>query len=111
MVELLDQQGRPIYVPVRIRPLSLNWFVFDNKGRPVYVPSTDPAAAQLLKPRYDKYGRPVYVPGRTCEIRSARSIILCLHRVCDYVDIRQGFGPATLLVQEGEKPRLKRGKV
>ncbi len=112
MVELLDQQGRPIYVPSTdpaAEPQLVQ--VFDSKGRPVYVPATDPAADQVLKPRYDKYGRPVYVPGKDPAkyVQSDNSFYAYIESVITSTSAKVLAQP-TLLVQEGEKAKVETGE-
>ena len=112
MVELLDQQGRPIYVPSTdpaAEPQLVQ--VFDSKGRPIYVPATDPAASQVLKPRYDKYGRPVYVPGKDPAkyVQPDNSFYAYIESVITSTSAKVLAQP-TLLVQEGEKAKVETGE-
>ena len=85
--------------------------VLDDQGRPVYIPDSNPNAEKQLVPRYDKYGRPVYVDAKDPNKFNYpnNSFYAYLESVIVSSSSKTLAQP-TLLVQEGETAVVRSGQ-
>ena len=111
LVSKLDELGRPIYVPSsdpNAAPVLVP--VYNKDGQPRYVPSTDPAASQSLLPVYDKKGRPVYVPAKDpSRYKQPDSSFYAYIESLIVSTAAKTLSQPTLLVQEGERAKVEAG--
>ena len=109
-VDMLDDLGRPIYVPDS-NPTAANILTprVDSSGRPIYVPDSNPAAQQALKPVYDNKGRLKYVPGSDQYRQPDNSFYAYLEAQIVARNAKTLAQP-TLLVQEGQKASIETGQ-
>ena len=102
---ILDDNGNKIGEDVSYPDL------LDDQGRPVYIPDSNPNAAKQLVPRVDKNGRPIYVsprdPGRF--EYPDNSFYSYLESVIISSSTKLLAQP-TLLVQEGETAVVRSGQ-
>ena len=109
---ILDDFGRPIYVP-STNPNSVPDLVplYDFNGQPINVPSTDPSAAQILKPIYDENGQPIYVPGQDpSKFRHPDDSFFAYIESLIVSSSAKTLAQPTLLVQEGESAEVETGE-
>ena len=108
---LLDDLGRPVYVPDS-NPNASSQFVprVDSQGRPIYVRDTNPAATKTAVPRFDKKGRPIYVtPNDPKKFQYPdNSFYSYIESVVVSANAKTLAQP-TLLVQEGETAVVRSG--
>ncbi len=112
LTPLLDDLGRPIYVPSTNPNAEPDMVpLFDVNGQPINVPSTDPTAAQTLKPVYDKNGRPVYVQGQDpSKFRHPDDSFFAYIESLIVSSSAKTLAQPTLLVQEGESAAVETGE-
>ena len=110
-VDVLDDLGRPVYVPDS-NPTAANILTprVDSNGRPIYVPDTNPAAQKkVLEPVYDDKGRLKYVPGSDQYRQQDNSFYAYLEAQIVSRNAKTLAQP-TLLVQEGQKASVETGQ-
>ncbi len=85
--------------------------LLDEQGRPVYIPDSNPNAAKELVPKYDKNGRPIYVKDR--DPNSFKYPDNSFYSYLESVVVSSSskiLAQPTLLVQEGENAVVRSGQ-
>ena len=108
---LLDELGRPVYVPDSNPNSPLETLdLVDTLGRPIYVPDTNPAAVKTAVPRFDKKGRPIYVkPNDPNKFEYPNNSFYSYIESVVVSSNAKTLAQPTLLVQEGEKATVRSG--
>ena len=109
---LLDELGRPVYVPDSNPNSPLETFdLVDTLGRPIYVPDTNPAAVKTAVPRFDKKGRPIYVkPNDPNKFEYPNNSFYSYIESVVVSSNAKTLAQPTLLVQEGERAVVEAGE-
>ena len=109
---LLDDFGRPIYVPSTNPNAGPDLVpLYDINGQPINIPSTDSSAAQTLKPVYDENGQPIYVPGQDpSKFNHPDDSFFAYIESLIVSSSAKTLAQPTLLVQEGESAQVETGE-
>ena len=109
---LLDDFGRPIYVPSTNPNAGPDLVpLYDINGQPINIPSTDSSAAQTLKPIYDENGQPIYVPGQDpSKFNHPDDSFFAYIESLIVSSSAKTLAQPTLLVQEGESAQVETGE-
>ena len=109
---LLDDFGRPIYVPSTNPNAGPDLVpLYDINGQPINIPSTDSLAAQTLKPIYGENGQPIYVPGQDpSKFNHPDDSFFAYIESLIVSSSAKTLAQPTLLVQEGESAQVETGE-